>query len=108
MAIRQPDFVTEEIFESAKAAMAKKKPGLDTERARLMKFTEGLCVQAMHIGPYDDEPATIAAMEGFAAENGYAVDIDDTRRHHEIYLADPRKVPPEKLKTVLRHPIRRV
>ena len=69
-------------------------------------ITEGLCVQVMHIGSYDDEPATIAALDGFAIENGYIIDIDDTRRHHEIYISDPRKVAPEKLKTVLRHPIR--
>ena len=67
---------------------------------------EWLCVQATHIGSYDDEPATIAAMEKHAAENGYAIDISDTRRHHEIYLSDPRKTAPEKLKTVIRHPIR--
>jgi hypothetical protein len=59
----------------------------------------------MHIGSYDDEPATIALMDKYAVENGYAMDINDTRRHHEIYLSDPRKVAPEKLKTVIRHPI---
>jgi len=67
-----------------------------------------LCVQVMHIGLYDDEPLTIAVMERFAANNGYAIDINETRRHHEIYLSDPRKVAPEKLKTVIRHPIRKV
>jgi hypothetical protein len=108
MMIRQPDFVTVEIFEAAKAALAKKKPSLDTSKAQFKTITEGLCVQVMHIGPYDDEPATVAALERFAIENGYAIDISDTRHHHEIYLSDPRKVAPEKLKTVLRHPIRRV
>jgi hypothetical protein len=108
MMIRQPDFVSAEMFEAAKTALAKKKPELETAKARLEKLTEGLCVQVMHIGSYDSEPATVAAMERFAAENGYAIDINDTRRHHEIYLGDPRKVVPEKLKTVIRHPIRRV
>jgi len=104
--IRQPDFVTAEVFEAAKTSLAKKKPGLDTSKARLEKITEGLCVQVMHIGSYDNEPATIAAMERYAADNGYAIDMNDTRRHHEIYLSDPRKVAPEKLKTVIRHPVR--
>ncbi|MDR1237922.1 MAG: GyrI-like domain-containing protein [Propionibacteriaceae bacterium] len=104
--IRQPDFVTAEVFAAAKAGLAKKKPGLDTSGAKLESFTEGLCVQAMHIGPYDDEPATIAMLDQYASANGYVVDIDDQRRHHEIYLSDPRKVAPEKLRTVIRHPIR--
>jgi hypothetical protein len=105
--IRQPDFVTEEVFETAKVALAKKKPALDTSKARLIKITEGLCVQAMHIGSYDDEPATIAVMDKYAVENGYTLDISDARRHHEIYLNDPHKTAPEKLKTVIRHPIKR-
>ncbi|MCL2699927.1 MAG: GyrI-like domain-containing protein [Defluviitaleaceae bacterium] len=104
--IRQPEFVTPQVFEMAKAALSKKKPELDTSKARLIKFTEGLCVQVMHIGSYDDEPATIAAMEKFAVDQGYEIDINDVRRHHEIYLSDPRKVAVEKLKTVIRHPIR--
>lgn len=105
--IRQPDFVTVEVFESAKTTLAKKKPGLDTAKARLIKFAEGLCVQVMHLGSYDDEPKTIAAMDQYAIQNGYVIDMNDTRRHHEIYLSDPRKVEKEKLKTVIRHPIRR-
>lgn len=80
---------------------------LKTAKARFETLTEGLCVQVMHIGSYDSEPATVAAMERFAAENGYAININDKRRHHEIYLGDPRKVAPKKLKTVIRHPIRR-
>jgi hypothetical protein len=104
--IRQPDFVTAEVFADAKAVLAKKKPGLDTSGARLESFTEGLCVQALHIGPYDDEPATIAMLDEYALANGYVVDINDQRRHHEIYLSDLRKSAPEKLRTVLRHPIR--
>lgn len=107
MMIRQPDFVTEDILEAAKATLAKKKPNIDTSKAKLKTITEGLCVQVMHIGSYDDEPATVAELDGFAIENGYAIDIDDTRRHHEIYISDPRKVAPEKLKTIIRHPIRR-
>jgi len=107
MLIRQPDFVTPDVFEAAKAAVLMKKPNLDTSKARLIKLTEGLCVQVMHIGPYDDEPATIAGMERYAAENGYAIDINDERRHHEIYLSDPRKVAPERMKTVIRYPVRK-
>ncbi len=106
MMIRQTDFVTEEIFETAKTGLALKNPGLDTSEAKLQTITEGLCVQVMHIGSYDDEPATIASMDGFAVENGYTIDINDSRRHHEIYISDPRKVAAEQLKTVLRHPIR--
>ncbi|MCL2112285.1 MAG: GyrI-like domain-containing protein [Clostridiales bacterium] len=103
--IRQPEFVDIAVFETAKAVLAKKKPGLDTSRARLESFAEGLCVQAMHIGPYDDEPRTNAAIMQFMADNGYVSDISDTRRHHEIYLNDPRKTAPEKLKTVIRCPV---
>jgi hypothetical protein len=105
--IRQPDFVTEDVFESAKLTLAKKKPELDLSKARLMKFTEGLCAQIMHIGAYDDEPGTIAVLEKFITKSGYVPDFSDTRRHHEIYLGDPRKTAPEKLKTVIRYPIRK-
>jgi hypothetical protein len=104
--IRQPDFVTEEIFAAAKVTIAKKKPHLDTSKAQLKIIDEGLSVQIMHLGSYDDEPATIAKMDSYAIENGYTLDISDTRRHHEIYLNDPRKTTPEKLKTIIRHPIR--
>jgi len=106
MLIRQPDFVTDEIFKTAIASVTRKKPNLDISKARLLKLNEGLCVQVMHIGSYDNEPATIVAMEQYAAENEYVIDINDTRRHHEIYLSDPRKAAPEKMKTVIRHPIR--
>lgn len=108
MLIRQPDFVTADIFETAKATLAKKKSSLDVSQARLETITEGLCVQVMHLGTYDDEPVTVAALDRFAVENGYILDMSGNRRHHDIYLSDPRKVAPEKLKTVLRHPIRRV
>jgi hypothetical protein len=103
--IRQPDFVTSDVFEAAKIALAKKKPDIDASKARLERITEGLCVQVMHIGSYDDEPATIAVMDKYAVENGYIIDINETRHHHEIYLSDPRKTAPEKLKTVIRHPV---
>lgn len=105
--IRQPEFVTEEVFESAKIALKKKKPDLDLTKARLMKMTEGLCVQIMHKGAYDDEPASIERMKEFVAENGYIEDFSESRMHHEIYLSDPRKCAPEKLKTVIRHPIKK-
>lgn len=107
MMIRQPDFVTNEIFEEAKMLLAKKKPSLDLSKAKFQTIKEGLCVQVMYIGSYDDEPATIVAMDSFAIASGYEMDISDVRRHHEIYLSDPRKVEPSKLKTVLRHPIRK-
>jgi hypothetical protein len=105
--IRQPDFVTAGVLETAQNTLTKKKPNLDVSKARIETITEGLCVQVMHLGSYDNEPATVAALDRFAAENGYAIDMGGARRHHEIYLSDPRKVAPEKLKTVLRHPIRR-
>jgi hypothetical protein len=104
--IRQPEFVTAEVFEAANAALAKKKPTLDTSKARLEKITEGLCVQVMHIGSYDNEPATVAVLDKYAIENGYIIDMSGNRRHHEIYLSDPRKTAPEKLKTIIRHPMR--
>ena len=107
MLIRQPDFVTHEIFEESKLLLAKKKPALDTSKAKLISFAEGLCVQVMHIGSYDDEPKTILALDKHAEDMGYLVDIGDTRRHHEIYLSDPRKTPTEKLKTIIRHPIKK-
>lgn len=105
--IRQPEYVTDEVFDAAKTALQKKKPHLDISKAKLMKYDEGLCVQIMHKGAYDDEPASIMQMKQFVAENGYAEDFSDGRYHHEIYLSDPRKTAPEKLKTVIRHPIRK-
>lgn len=103
--IRQPEFVTQAVFQQAKEALRKKKPNLDTSAVRLEKFTEGLCCQIMHLGSYDDEPATVERLERFVTDSGYALDFSDVRRHHEIYLNDPRKTAPEKLKTVIRHPI---
>lgn len=105
-AIRVPEFVGKDDFSWAiKTATAKKK--LDFSPVRLIELDEGLCVQCMHIGPYDDEPATVAAMHEFAESQGYVPDFSDARRHHEIYLSDPRKTNPSKLKTVVRHPIRK-
>lgn len=104
--IRQPEFVTESVFENAKSLLSKKKPHLDLSKARLMKMTEGLCVQIMHIGSYDNEPESIEKMIKFADENGYSDDFTYNRFHHEIYLSDPRHCAPESLKTVIRHPIK--
>ncbi len=104
--IRLPDFVKKSDFDWAVAAAAKKK-GLDCSIAEYLTIEEGLCVQIMHIGPYDNEPETVALMDAFLAEKGYVNDMSDGRLHHEIYLSDPRKSAPEKMKTVIRHPIRR-
>lgn len=105
--IRLPDFVKKADFDWAVSeATAKKKQ--DFSRAEFFTYDEGLCVQCMHHGSYDDEPATVRAMDNFAAANGCATDITDTRFHHEIYLADARKCAPEKLRTVLRHPIKKI
>ena len=104
--IRQPEFVTEEVFENARAAVQKKKPHLDTSEVQLMKRCEGLCVQLMHTGPYDDEPASIEKLRKFAEDMGFKEDFSEGRYHHEIYLSDPRKCAPERLKTVIRHPVK--
>ena len=103
--IRMPEFVTPEVLDAAKSGLAKKKPALNTSIARIEWFDEGLCAQVMHTGPYDDEPATIAALKAFIAGSGYKVDLSGTRKHHELYLGDPRKTPPEKLKTIIRYPV---
>lgn len=104
--IRLPDFVTKADFDWAiEEASGKKKT--DFSKVEFLQVDEGLCVQCMHIGSYDEEPATVELMHQFMTEQGYELDINDTRRHHEIYLSDARKVAPEKLKTVIRHPIRR-
>lgn len=105
--IRQPEFVTEKVFEQAKKTFARKKPDRDLSQVYLTKFDEGLCAQIMHIGPYDNEPATIKVLEEFITESGYTIDISGKRKHHEIYLGDPRKTASEKLKTVIRYPIKR-
>ena len=105
MLLRQPDFVTEEVFAWAKEVLGKKKKGLDLSGARLITYTEGLCVQLMHIGPYDTEPESVKRMHAFAEEQGYRIDFSPERKHHEIYISDPRRTAPEKLKTVIRHPV---
>ena len=104
--IRLPDFVTRDDFAWAIAeATAKKKQ--DFSRVEFLTIEEGICVQMLHIGPYDDEPGSVAMMDAFIAEQGYGNDFSDTRLHHEIYLSDVRRTAPEKLRTVLRHPIRK-
>ena len=103
--IRLPDFVTREDFEWAVEEATKKKKA-DFSKVEFFTYDEGLCVQCMHIGPYDDEPATVELMHKYMEEQGYKLDITDERMHHEIYLSDARKVAPEKLKTVIRHPIK--
>lgn len=105
--IRLPDFVTKQDFEWAVKTASKKKK-LDCSAAEFLTIYEGLCVQIMHLGSYDDEPATVASMDGYLAENGYENDMTDERLHHEIYLSDPRKTAPEKWKTVIRHPIKKI
>lgn len=103
--IRLPEFVTKDEFEWALQEAAAKK-GTDFSRVEFLTYEEGLCVQCMHIGPYDDEPETVAAMEQYIRAEGYETDFSDQRYHHEIYLSDVRKCRPENLKTVIRHPIR--
>ena len=98
--------MTEADFEWAVQEATRKKK-MDFSKAELLRYDEGLCVQCMHIGSYDDEPATVALMHTFMEEQGYALDITDQRLHHEIYLSDARKVAPERRKTVIRHPIRK-
>ena len=105
--IRLPDFVTKDDFDWAAAEAASKKKE-DFSKVEFFSYNEGLCVQCMHMGSYDDEPATVKEMHRFAEIRGYAPDINDSRLHHEIYLSDARKVSPEKLKTVIRHPIRKL
>ena len=103
--IRLPDFVTEDDFSWAVNEATKKKKQ-DFSSVEFLTVEEGLCVQCMHIGSYDDEPATVARMHEFIKQQGYELDITDKRLHHEIYLSDARKVAPEKLKTVIRHPVK--
>ena len=105
--IRLPDFVTEADFSWAlKEAAGKKKT--DYSKVEFFPYEEGLCVQCMHLGPYDDEPETVSRMHAYMEREGYALDITDQRMHHEIYLSDARKTAPEKLRTVIRHPVRKV
>lgn len=104
--IRLPDFITKDNFNWAVETAAKKKK-LDCSSAEFITIDEGLCVQVMHIGPFDDEPESVAKMDAYLVENGYENDLTDTRLHHEIYMSDARKVAPEKWKTVIRHPVKK-
>ena len=103
--IRLPDFITKADFDWAVQTASQKKK-VDCSKAEFLTVDEGLCVQIMHIGPYDDEPASVALMDQYLTENGYMNDLSATRLHHEIYLSDARKVAPENWRTVIRHPIK--
>lgn len=105
--IRLPEFVSKADFEWA-VKQAEQKKKMDLSSAEYMTIDEGLCVQIMHISPFDEEPATVERMDRYLAENGYENDLTSERLHHEIYLSDARKVAPEKWKTVIRHPVRKV
>lgn len=105
--IRLPDFVTREDFRWAIEEATRKKKS-DFSGVEFLTYSEGLCVQCMHIGPYDDEPATVALMKEYAERSGYSFDLSEERYHHEIYLSDARKVAPEKRKTVIRYPVKKI
>ena len=103
--IRLPDFITKKDFDWA-VETAQKKKNIDCTSAEFLTLEEGLCVQIMHLGSFDDEPQSVSIMNEYIENNGYENDINEKRLHHEIYLSDARKVPTEKWKTVIRHPIR--
>ncbi|HHT04753.1 MAG TPA: transcriptional regulator [Hydrogenispora sp.] len=105
--IRQPEFVNEELIQWATTELMRKKPELTTKKARFEVFEEGLCVQIMHVGPYSTEPETMKKVEAFLLEHGLKNRLSSGGKHHEIYLSDPRKAKPERMKTVLRHPVTR-
>ena len=105
--IRLPDFVTRDDFAWA-VDEAERKKKQDFSSVEFLTVDEGLCVQMMHVGPFDDEPESVARMDAYLAENGYVNDFSETRMHHEIYLSDVRKAAPEKWKTVIRHPVRKI
>lgn len=105
--IRLPDFITQEDFNWAVETASKKKK-IDCSSAEFLTINKGLCVQIMHMGSYDDEPASVKLMDDYLKEKGYTNDINQSRLHHEIYLSDPRKAEPEKWKTVIRHPIKKL
>lgn len=104
--IRLPEFVTKADFDWAVEEATRKKK-TDFSKVEFLALEEGLCVQCMHVGPYDNEPATVELMHAYMEAQGYELDMNDRRRHHEIYLSDARRVAPEKLKTVIRHPVRK-
>jgi hypothetical protein len=103
--LRLPEYVTHDVFQWACEEAGKKKK-LDTSKAHLTKINEGLCVQCMHVGPFDDEPKTMNVMDRFMQEHNLLKDLNEKRKHHELYLSDPRKTEPEKMKTVLRIPVK--
>lgn len=105
--IRQPEFVTQDVFEWAVSECKKKKPEVDISKTALTTFDEGLCVQLMHVGPYSDEPQSLAKIDEFIEKNNLINAISNTRKHHEIYLSDPRKTASDRLKTILRIPVER-
>lgn len=105
--IRLPDFVTREDFDWAVAEASEKK-NMDFGNVEFFSYNEGECVQCMHIGSYDDEPKTVAAMNTYMKQEGYELDLTEVRRHHEIYLSDPRRCDVSRLRTVLRHPVRKI
>lgn len=105
--IRLPDFVTQDDFDWA-IDQATKKKKMDFSQVEFFSYDEGTCVQSMHIGSYDDEPATVALMHQFMEEKGYQLDINDQRMHHEIYISDPRKTDQSRLKTIIRHPVKKI
>lgn len=105
--IRLPDFVTREDFDWAVAEASEKK-NMDFGNVEFFSYNEGECVQCMHIGSYDDEPKTVAAMNTYMEQEGYELDFTEVRRHHEIYLSDPRRCDVSRLRTVLRHPVRKI
>lgn len=105
--IRLPDFVSKEDFDWAVKEATEKK-NKDFSKVEFLTYDEGLCVQCMHIGTYDEEPKTIEMMESYAREQGYETDLSERRLHHEIYLSDPRRCKPERLRTVVRHPIKAI
>ena len=105
--IRQPEFATKEVFDWAVREASEKKKS-DFSKVEFFTYREGLCVQCMHLGSYDAEPETIKRMETYAKEQGYEPDFSGTRFHHEIYLSDPRRTKEERLRTVIRHPVKPV
>lgn len=106
--IRQPEFVTKEVYNWALEQLKKKNPELDYSNVKYEVLEEGICVQVMHIGSYDTESESIAKMNEYIEKNGYTNDFENGRRHHEIYLGDPRKTKPDNLKTVIRHPVKKI
>ncbi len=105
--MRVPDYVTPEVFAWAVGEASRKKPGPDYSRIRLERYEEGLCAQVMHVGPYAEEQGTLDRLDAFVKREGLIDRTPEGRLHHEIYLGDPRRTVPERLKTVLRHPVRR-